>query len=134
MRKVIIATHGCLACELVNTSKVFTDSENLVPLCIAVGDNLVEFKEKMYHEMISNTCEEVLVLVDLSGGTPFNTAARILHEYAGTKRMDIITGVNLPMLLEILIGYKDLPLSDAVQSAIDTGRSGIKSFLTGLNK
>lgn len=134
MRKIIITTHGCLACELVNTIKVFTHSEDLVPLCIATGDNLTAFKENMYNEIISNSYDEVLILADLLGGTPFNTAAQILHECKGTKKIDIITGVNLPMLLEILIGDKDLEMADLVQSAINAGRSGIKSFLTEFNK
>ena len=134
MRKIVITTHGSLAYELVDTSKVFTNSQSIVPLCIAGDDDLAKFKEKMYDEIISNSCEEVLVLADLLGGTPFNTAAQILLEYDGTKKIDIITGVNLPMLLEILIGNKDMPLSDTVQLAVNAGRNGIKSFTEEIKK
>lgn len=134
MQKIIIATHGALAYELINTIKLFTNGDNLVPLCIVSGDNLSEFKEKMYKEIITNPFEEVLILTDLLGGTPFNTAAQIILEYGGTKKIDIITGVNVPMLLEILVGNKDLPMTDSVNSVIDAGRNGIKNFQAEFSK
>ena len=62
----------------------------------------------------------VLVLADIYGATPSNIATRLLRP----GRVEGIAGVNLPMLIRAL-NYRDQPLADVVQKALDGGAEGI---------
>jgi mannose/fructose/sorbose-specific phosphotransferase system IIA component len=134
LRKIIVASHGSLAQELINTSRMFTDYEDLTALGIETGDDLQKFKEKMYAEIFEKPYEEVLLLVDLLGGTPFNTAVQIVHGYTGNKKIEILTGANLPMLLEVLLTPKETSMNELKKVAAEAGRQGIKDFFYEMNK
>ena len=62
----------------------------------------------------------VLVLTDMCGATPSNIAVRLLPE----RRVRVVTGVNLPMLIRVL-NYADLNLECLVEKAVTGGRDGI---------
>jgi len=96
---LIIATHAALATELLHTAETIVGSINHVR-CHSVnsGADL----EKMYQEL-QQAIEEVdccgdgvLIMTDLFGGTPANVAARFLRK----GRVEVINGVNLPMLIK----------------------------------
>ena len=72
-------------------------------------------------EMIKelDTGDGVLVLTDLCGSTPSNTARRL----TGYKVL-VVAGLNLPMLIRIL-NYPNLPLEEMAERAIDGGRQGV---------
>jgi len=66
------------------------------------------------------------VLVDLFGGSPYNAACRVVAE---TENTDVITGVNVPMLLEVLDAREETnDVSELVQVAKNSGINGIKIF------
>ena len=63
------------------------------------GDNAETLKEK-YQEILKRCCEDeqILFLVDLFGGSPYNAA---FETVMGQDRMDVITGLSLPMLIDV---------------------------------
>jgi mannose/fructose-specific phosphotransferase system component IIA len=65
---------------------------------------------------------EFLVLMDLFGGSPSTVCAQIMAE---DPRIEIVTGVNLPMLLEVLLGMEALTLKDLARLAREKGKEGI---------
>ena len=76
-------------------------------------------------EKFSNT-KETLFLVDLFGGSPYNAAARLAF---GNSNIEVVTGVNVPMLLELLDARESVEnIKELVRIAIESGTSGIKSF------
>ncbi len=64
--------------------------------------------------------EGVLVLSDMYGATPCNVSCRLLEP----GRVDVVAGVNLPMLVRVLT-YRNEPLSVLVEKAISGGRDGV---------
>jgi mannose PTS system EIIA component len=62
----------------------------------------------------------VLVLSDIYGATPCNTASRLLEP----GRVEGVTGVNLPMLMRLLT-YRNEPLDKAVEKAVSGGQEGV---------
>ncbi|MNR30672.1 PTS system mannose-specific EIIAB component [compost metagenome] len=69
----------------------------------------------------------VIFLVDLFGGSPYNAASRIA---AGYENMDIVSGVNLPMVVDVLVSRSTEQLGDLVKLAIRAGQDSMKSFRT----
>ena len=65
------------------------------------------------------------ILVDLFGGSPYNAASRVASERNNT---DIVTGINLPMLLEVLDAKDGASLDELVETAKEVGVAAVKSF------
>lgn len=128
MVNLIIATHGKFSAELVNSAQmVYGEIENLHVVTFVPGegqDTLVEKYEAIIAQLPQNA--SVLFLVDLFGGSPYNAAARVV-----TKRPqdDIVTGVNLPMLLEVMDASADENDAQALAAlAREVGQLSVKTF------
>lgn len=67
----------------------------------------------------------VLVLTDLPGATPFSAAARVAHERPG---VEVVSGANLPMLLEALTQRDGQTLAATTTTAADAGALGIRRW------
>ncbi|MDO4535396.1 MAG: mannose/fructose/sorbose PTS transporter subunit IIA [Clostridium perfringens] len=127
MIAVIVATHGELADEIVKVSEmIFGKQENVGVVTFLREENIEALKRK-YDEQLSalNKDNGVLFLVDIFGGSPFKIASSISLQ---NDNMDIITGVNLPMLLEIYKLRDYLGLKEIVKFTKDSAKDGIKSL------
>ncbi|WP_424409171.1 PTS mannose transporter subunit IIAB [Pasteurella sp. PK-2025] len=126
---IIIATHGVAAEQLLKTTEMLIgEQENVATIEFVSGENAETIMTK-YQEKLSTTlahCDEVLFLVDTWGGSPFNAANRVAD---GKANMDIVTGVNVPMLVETFMARDDDPsLQELVAIALETGRTGVRAL------
>ena len=123
MKGILIASHGDFAKGMYDTTKMFfSDQKQYSYICMDGSSEIDIFLEDMKKKIDElNTGEGVIVLCDLLYGTPCNTVARILND-----SIDLILGVNLPLVLELLgarlCGDIDL------ESIIATGRTGVCNF------
>lgn len=131
MAAIIVGTHGKFSEELVRSSEMICGKgENIAAVTLEPGDSpeaLVEKYQNVLEQLDIN--DGVLFLVDLYGGSPFNAASRIAVEH---QNMEVVTGVNLPMLLETvnLRGVTGLrELASAAQSAGNQGITSLKASL-----
>ncbi|MBU5592452.1 mannose/fructose/sorbose PTS transporter subunit IIA [Clostridium sp. MSJ-4] len=133
MLGIIIGTHGRFSEELLKTSEmIFGKQENIETVTFEPGEGSEGLVAK-YEAALQKLDREkgVLFLVDLFGGSPFNAASRIA---INNENMDILTGVNLPMLLEIYGLRETLSLEDIVSIGESSGKEGIRQFKLGLSK
>jgi PTS system mannose-specific IIA component len=101
---IIIVTHGNLALELKSAMEhILGVQKNIEIICISSDDDLDERKNdiKSSIKKIDNN-NGIVMLTDMFGGTPSNLAISFLK----TGKIEIISGVNLPMLVK-LIGLRD---------------------------
>ena len=99
--KLIVSAHGMLAKEVVNSAgMVFGAIDDLDIVTFVPGENAETLKAR-YKELIDGykEDEEILFLVDLFGGSPYNAA---FENVIGQERMDVITGLSLPMLIDVV--------------------------------
>lgn len=132
MVAIIIGTHGNFSEELVKSSEmIFGQQENVGYVTFKPGEGSDDLMDK-YTELLNklDTEDGVLFLVDLFGGSPFNAASRIA---IGKENMDIITGVNLPMLLEVYGSRSFSNLQELVNIAKNSGVESIKAFKEIMN-
>ncbi|MFT8315959.1 MAG: mannose/fructose/sorbose PTS transporter subunit IIA [Clostridium sp.] len=129
MTAIIIGTHGKFSQEILRSSEmIFGEQENVSAVTFEPGegpDDLVKKYKKELEEL--DLKEGVLFLVDLFGGSPFNAASRIVSE---NENMDIVTGINLPMLLEVY-GVRD---SSNFQELVDTAKNAAKDGIKSLKE
>ncbi|EFM93728.1 PTS mannose transporter subunit IIAB [Actinobacillus pleuropneumoniae] len=126
---IIIATHGVAAEQLLKTTEMLIGEQSDVAYIDFVpGENaetiMGKYQAKLANELAH--CDEVLFLVDTWGGSPFNAANRTID---GKQNMNIVTGVNVPMLVETFMARDDGPsLDELVEIALEAGRLGVRAL------
>ncbi|MCW9698662.1 mannose/fructose/sorbose PTS transporter subunit IIB [Avibacterium sp. 20-129] len=128
MTHIIVATHGKFSEELVNSAAmVYGEDENTHVVTFLPGEggeHLIEKYQTIIAQLPEN--EPVLFLVDLFGGSPYNAASRVATTRG--ENTDIVTGVNLPMLLEVLDAKDSVALDELVNTAKEVGVAAVRSF------
>ena len=131
---LVLVTHGRLAEELIAaTEHVVGAQRNVRAVCIGPDDDMERRRDD-----ILNAVTEVddgvgaIVLTDMFGGTPSNLAISIMDK----AKVEVIAGVNLPMLVKLASVRESEPLADAVASAQEAGRKyiNVASALLGDQK
>lgn len=116
---LILVTHGRLAQEfLVAMEHVVGPQTEIATISIGPDDNMEDRRQEI-RQAIRNvdSGEGVIILTDLFGGTPSNLAISLME--AG--KVEVIAGVNLPMLIRLDSARKSLPVRDAVDAAREAG-------------
>ena len=121
---ILIATHGDLARELLQTTRMIVgDAPNNSVFTVALHQSVEVFEEEVRKVHRKTKSASILLLTDMFGATPFNVCLRVF----GDVEHRIVTGVNVPMLAEVLM-QEDAELSLYSSIALDEGKNGIKEF------
>ncbi len=120
---IVLVTHGHLATEFKSALEhVVGPQKQIAIIAIAPDDNVDARRKDMVAAVASvETGEGVVVLTDMFGGTPSNLAISIMEP----GRVEVVAGMNLPMLVKLASVRKDKPLAEAVTCAQDAGRKYI---------
>jgi len=123
---LIVAAHGEMSDGLIETSKMIVGhAENIMPVDLVEGEGPESLRGKLQKAIESlDSGEGVMILLDLYGGTPSNVSALLAREL----NIEVVSGVNLPMLLEVIVKRKTQSLRELRQVAMNAGREGIRSI------
>jgi len=119
----VVVTHGRLAAELVNAAEMIVgDINHITAVSIGWHDD-VDVARSEIEDAIKrvNTGSGVLVLTDMFGGTPTNIAMTFLGDFP----IEIVTGVNLPMIIKLASQQPDDVLADLAKRVRDQGQKNI---------
>ena len=127
---VVVASHGGLCRELLITAEmILGPAAQTAAAPLAAGVSLQDFAAQLRQAVAAVQQEAgVLLLADLAGGTPCNVAAVLA---AQSEEIKVVTGVNLPMLLEVLSRREGLSLEELTELAVAAGQGGICRVSTG---
>ena len=120
---LVLVTHGRLAEEFVSALEhVVGPQSHVASIGIGPDDDM----EQRRMEIMESAAEVddgdgVVVLTDMFGGTPSNLAISIMDK----AKVEVIAGINLPMLIKLASVRESEPLEKAVSSARDAGRKYI---------
>jgi len=120
---LVLVTHGRLASEFVTAMEHVVGPQERVE-AIAIGpDDDMEARRADIAAAIAKVDDGkgVIVLTDLFGGTPSNLAISLLER----GRVEVIAGINLPMLIRLASARKSMKVVDAVIAAREAGRKYI---------
>ena len=127
---VVVVTHGQLATELVNAAEMIVgDLPQFAAVSIGWHDDVDHAREEIGRAIArvqgtaGGTDEEpasVLVLTDMFGGTPANLGVTFVNPH-----VEVITGVNLPMLIKLARPQKDGDLLTLAREMREHGRNAI---------
>lgn len=120
---IVIVCHGRLADEFVAALEhIVGPQQNLCGICIGADDDM-ERRRRDIIDCVARVDDGagVAVLTDMFGGTPSNLALSVM----GQANVEVVAGVNLPMLIRLASIRGNSSLADAVASAQDAGRKYI---------
>ena len=117
---IVVVTHGQLAAELVNAARqIVGDIPRIAAVSIGWADDMTAAQEAIARALAEVGEGGVLVLTDMFGGTPTNVMLPFLSD-----RVEIVTGVNLPMLIK-LTGLREGDLLEVARVVRDQGKGAI---------
>lgn len=120
---LILVTHGTLAKEFVVAMEhVVGPQKNIATVCIGPRDNMEDHRKQIAHSIKQvDSGSGVIILTDLFGGTPSNLAISLLDP----GKIEVIAGINLPMLIRLESARKTMDVRRAVAAAREAGRKYI---------
>lgn len=120
---MVLVTHGRLAEELVAALEhVVGPQEQITTVCIGPDDDMEQRRTDILDRVAKvDTGAGVVLLTDMFGGTPSNLAISIMDK----AKVEVIAGVNLPMLIKLASVRGSKELADAVAAAQEAGRKYI---------
>jgi PTS system mannose-specific IIA component len=120
---LILVTHGRLADQFVEAMEhVVGPQDGIVTVCIGPHDDMEQRRADIAGAIATvEAGAGVVILTDLFGGTPSNLAISLLD--AG--RVEVIAGINLPMLIRLAGARKSMDVTSAVLAAQTAGRNYI---------
>lgn len=122
MRKFLIAAHGTLPAGIQSSLEIIMGSlENVFLIQAYVGENKSLKEEIDFVLEHINTDDELIVFTDLMGGSVTNQ----ILQYALKENVFIISGFNLPLLLEILLADPSTPVLEVIEAGINNARNQI---------
>ena len=119
MISIVVVTHGQLAEELVNAARtIHGELPGIVAVPLGWGDDAVTATSAI-GRAIAGTGGDTLVLTDMFGGTPTNLSLPYL-----SAQVEIVTGVNLPMIIKAAT-LREGPLEQVARAVRDQGKGAI---------
>ena len=120
---LVLVTHGNLALEFISGMQlVVGKQEQVEAVCIGPEDDMEMRREEILKKAGEvNSGSGTIVLTDMFGGTPSNLAISIMDR----APVEIIAGINLPMLIKLASLRKDKSLKEAVEGAQEAGKKYI---------
>jgi len=120
---VVVVTHGQLAAELVNAAETIVgDLPHMRAVSIGWHEDVQDARQELAAALESVAGSEgVLIVTDMFGGTPANLGITFLE----TGRVEVVTGVNLPMLIKLASVAGTSSLLDAARQIREHGRNAI---------
>ncbi|MBR5755301.1 MAG: PTS sugar transporter subunit IIA [Erysipelotrichaceae bacterium] len=128
MKGILLTSHGPMAQGILETSKLFFgEQEQIKACCLDANDNPDDFIEvlKIAIDEI-DTGDGVIVFCDMLFGSPCNCMARILGEDLQSDRIQVLTGLNLPMILQVLATRE--AGTETVEELLNAGKDGVSDL------
>lgn len=122
MTGLVLVTHAGLAGALKSAAEMIVGS---IDMCASVevipGEHADEIMARVVSAVEAVSADGAIIMTDLFGGTPSNMAMSFLKE----GRIEVLTGVNLPMIIEFCSRRERMPVADLASELQRFGREGI---------
>lgn len=117
---LVIVTHGELATELRRaTEHVVGPQDAMATICIGPDDDMERRRDDIRAAVESvEQGKGVIIFTDMFGGTPSNLSISMLRE----GKIEVVAGVNLPMLIKLVEARETASLNDAAEKAKEAGQ------------
>ncbi|QAT39169.1 PTS sugar transporter subunit IIA [Clostridium sp. JN-9] len=118
---IIAISHGNYVKELINSVElIYGKIDEIEAICLEKAESIESLNSKIELKIKGLDADEILILVDLLGGTPYNASSLWMKN----PNINVVTGINMPMLLEIL-PHRNEGLMKVSKIAEESAKNGI---------
>lgn len=122
MRKFVFATHGVFAEGIKNSVEMILGKQEGLKCICAYTETGVSIGEQFKRIIqVLEPDDELVILTDLFGGSVNNE----LYPYIKDSRVHLVSGLNLALAIQVLIGSRDTDIREIIRQAIDSSKEGI---------
>ena len=124
---IVLVSHGEMASAMLGAAHMIVgENEHMLAVGLHEADDVEGLMARIATavEQVENG-DGTLILVDAFGASPFNASARLAMQRG---KIEVVTGMNLPMLLELSIQPDDQDLQSLTQVALNAGTSSIRTL------
>ncbi len=127
--RVLVLGHGTISEDIIRTLKLIVGDFKYFHFINLPENQDMDSYEKQIESVVRQNCESgLLIFTDLLGGSPFTVSTRVMRKY-WDKKVELITGMNLPMLIEVASNIEDITSTEKIKKmALDSVNSGIVDF------
>lgn len=120
---IVLVTHGRLAVEFAAAVEHIVGAQEAIEaVSIGPDDDLEQRRNDVTAAVArADLGSGVIILTDMFGGTPCNLAISVME----TGRVEVLAGLNLPMLIKLMRIRAETPLAEAIRAAAEAGRKYI---------
>lgn len=121
---IVVVSHGFLSEHLVSAaSLILGEAKNVKAVTFVARESLDDLRKKTIEATEEFKDDGCLILTDIMGGSATNVSVEIMRK---SNNVNVVTGVNLPMLIEAINSREDASLTDL---AAKVSNSGVKSII-----
>ncbi|WP_122646111.1 PTS sugar transporter subunit IIA [Enterococcus mediterraneensis] len=127
--KVIVTSHGDFCHGILKSYQMIAgESENFYAVSLT-EEGVKDYSDRLNKVLTELESEEILILTDIKGGTPYNESYQyyLTHE----ERVRVVAGMNLPMIIEVGINLFNDNLEILYNKALQAGLLGIEGADNG---
>jgi len=111
---------------------IYGEIEGITHINLPADQDMESYRAAI-DEVIRTNCKEgILVIVDLFKGSPFLVASSVMKDY-WDNNVELITGLNLPMMLQICNDIEDTSLDELKKNALNVSKESIIDFRETMN-
>lgn len=119
---LVVVAHAGLAAELINAAEMIAGPvDGVASVGIKPDDSAEQIRAALNSAIESVAAEGIIIMTDMFGGTPSNMSLSFLEE----NRIEVLTGVNLPMIIRFFSDRGRLGVSALAAQLRDSGREGV---------
>lgn len=132
MTGIVVAGHGHFADGIMSAVELVAGvPEEVLVVNFEEGEGIEDLRLHMLEAIAALKSEDVLLLVDLLGGSPFNVVTQLLMEHVVEKNLRVIAGANMATVVQAIFAREMLPFEELTADVIRAGKEGIVN-VTGL--
>ena len=125
MSRALLLSHGELAKEILATTRlVLGEISGVDFLTLPSGVDLSQYEQDI-RRRVEEASDGILILTDIFGGTPFITASRVYASLENKYLMEVVTGMNLAMVLQVCGSLGSMTVGELKKEVMAAGAEGI---------
>ena len=122
MINIVVVSHGNFGDALIRAAEMIVGpQENVRAVALMPEDSPAGFGERLDAALADWAGQDTLLLIDLFGGTPCNVSSRRVLE----PNIEVVTGMNMAMLIEAMTSRDCTPLSELVVQVTEAGQKAV---------
>lgn len=125
MTGIVVAGHGCYADGILSVVELVAGTPREIKgVNFTKGQGVEDLKENLKCAIASLESPEVLVMVDILGGSPFNTAVQLMAEGIG-KKLRVVVGTNMAAVIQAICGREMYSFEELIPLVVQEGKNGL---------